>query len=139
MLFRSILRKMRPILRYLTQSQLQVYCAKVKLNLKCEYLSLSSRTVLYRHYHIFIYLVSFPPLIFLHLFYVTFLFPLYEIFSSYTICLFFSPILCNFFIIYFLIHCSPMEVDTDIHMDAMAFGMGMCCLVSEGHYLAISK
>ena len=52
---------------------------------------------------------------------------------------FFSSILWNFFIIYFLMHCSPMEVDTDIHMDAMAFGMGMCCLVSEGHYLAISK
>lgn len=28
-----------------------------------------------------------------------------------------------------VMYCSAMEVDTDIHMDAMAFGMGMCCLV----------
>ena len=27
------------------------------------------------------------------------------------------------------LYCSAMEVDTNIHMDAMAFGMGMCCLV----------
>lgn len=26
-------------------------------------------------------------------------------------------------------HSFELEVDTNIHMDAMAFGMGMCCLV----------
>ena len=27
-----------------------------------------------------------------------------------------------------------IEPDTNIHMDAMGFGMGMCCLVSVPHY-----
>lgn len=34
------------------------------------------------------------------------------------------------------LHYSPMESDTNIHMDAMAFGMGMCCLVR--YYLSLS-